>query len=131
MIKLAGAAAEEVVYRRWRSGGSADDLLVARELVGRLGSSEPPFSVEPSRLPIERAFAVALDAREVAALRQAYAMAKRIVEAHLGRLYQLAGSLLHLRHMLEVDLAAVLGHRSFVRLIGLFGKSEFYLPKTR
>lgn len=129
VVLLAGVAAEARVFRRWRSLPAHGDLAEARRIAATLAGQSPPWpAVVPLTLPFDAAFSEPLAAVELAVLHTGYAMARQILLVRHVQHRRLVGALLHREHLTQDEIADILGTRSFVRLIGLWGRCEFALP---
>ena len=127
VIALAGIAAEAKVFKRWHAGKASTDLLRARELATSVVGTKAPWkALDAPEQRFELAYEPALTAGEVQTLRQAYVMARLLLDKHEVRFYRCAGLLLHRRKVSSTDLTAALGSRSFTKLAAML--SGFWLP---
>lgn len=121
VLYMAGPAAEAMVYRRWRSLGSASDLDLARscaEKLSRLGCTKSPWSSAPaSSADLAAAFRSPMGKAESDVLRRGFTEAQRVVTAHGPAFYKIVGALLQRRSLAAADLAAYLPNRDCLKAL--------------
>lgn len=140
VILLAGMAAEIAVFGKTRSGGCGPDLTLAREKAKHLVKSRrvtPPWRVPQRRrsMQFDKMF-VAIDPAQERILNECYSMAHAILESYGGNFYRVVSVLLTKKTAAASDLAAVLGSRIHIKLIGVpvsvgWIKPAFMLPIIR
>ena len=124
IIKLAGIAAEMMVFRNFRAGPSKDDLMEARDILGDVdlkwldprGHKLPTF--------FSKTYEVAPSKEDEHKLQCAYAIAKAILTEHAVVHAHLVSHLLSMKRIDAAHLNQVFGPRGFLKVLAN-GKTLF------
>jgi hypothetical protein len=129
VIALAGPAAEAMVYKKGRSRESNLDLTAALQHAEAIGSAPPPWAAQRGpTFDFDRLYYPRPSEQARRNLEEGYRMAKCILQKSEHRMYAVTSALLACGSVSEKELSMILGSRTGMRLLLVFGP-KFVLPR--
>ncbi len=124
VIVLSGVAAEAMVYSRWRTTGSEDDLTRALKFAESIALAKNPVDPPWQRLSegeaagsvpdLARAFKTKPSTAAIANLEEGFRMSRRVLRSHGSSFFKVVSMLLAKKSTSQADIEALLGNRYYV-----------------